>query len=774
MTQNTTEQQICDIFFVCMIERAASAALSFVIHFGIMENITQNYTDEDLMKRLHELMETPHPAKDDPYFNSDEKLFGNTLGTPFLKDIRKIEISLALDNPSSYTDGAVVVNIQARKGSHIKEGRFACFIYTDDYSHMCNSDVTYKFNRENNINVSIVMLSFRIWLPGNYFLLLRDRTNGSLARIDFEVDESMEIHQQSMTSRAICSIDDILTTSIENTEASWDTLSVTPGTTELRKYALECRQLKIYNEFRKGLSGRELKVNRNLLIYTLNRDWNADILQSFQKLAVPGYYYTHIDCNTLYNAALQNPYEPLNEKLNNTSKQVYCLTNPGALLNTGGKVVARQIAEKIKGDSDTHKLWLCGGRQEIESVLDVYPSLKDLFLTGNFLEQQPYTGFELVQAFMKGLYNENLDPSEATMDTLSKVILKRHEQGCFSTWSMSSIRRYITEEVAPRYLHRALSDVMAEKETLPKLPIEDIPLDLLPNSTTEFEDSIRELNEMVGLDNIKKSITTMANQSRFFIERSKAGFHTSSITAQHAIFTGNPGTGKTTVARMLGKIYHSIGLLSKGDVICADRTRLVGRYIGETEENMKAVLEEARGNVLFIDEAYNLYEGTVDRKDYGAKVIDSLLTVLSQPNPDMVIIFAGYEKEMDAMLNSNPGLMGRFPYKYRFNDYDADQLMEIALHLFAKDEYILDDEAKTVLHHRISDTLAQRTKNFGNARWVEQFVRNGIIPAMANRVTQDSTKDYQHIFASDVEEGYKKFNPRIIELKPHRQVGFNS
>lgn len=444
------------------------------------------------------------------------------------------------------------------------------------------------------------------------------------------------------------------------------------------------------------------------------------------------------------------------------------------MLNTGGKVVVRQIVEKICEDKEKYKLWLCGGKQEIESALDVYPSLKDLFLSGNVLSQQPYSGFELVQTFIKELYDEHLDPSETTMDALARTILQHHEQGCFSTWSLSSIRRFIAEEVSPRYLRRAINAVMSEKQSLPELPIEDIPFNLLPNSTSEFEGSIKELNEMVGLDDIKKSITTMANQSRFFIERKKAGLRTSNVAAQHAIFTGNPGTGKTTVARMLGKIYHSIGLLSKGDVICADRTRLVGRYIGETEENMKAVLEEARGNVLFIDEAYNLYEGTADRKDYGAKVIDSLLTVLSQPNPDMVIIFAGYEKEMDAMLNSNPGLMGRFPYKYRFSDYDADQLMEIALHLFAKDDYILNDEAQVILHQRICDTLSQRTKNFGNARWVEQFIRNGIIPAMANRVTLDTVKDYQHILPSDIEEGYKKYNPRMIELVPRRQVGFNS
>ena len=428
-----------------MIERATSVALSIGFYLGNMDSSFKTYTDKELTNRLQELMENPRPIKDGPYSDSDEKLFGFNIITKNLKDIRLIKLSLSTSNSNAYTDGSMAVNIQLRKGALIKEGRFSCYVYTEDYSPMCNSDATYKFDREASNKASIIMLSFRIWLPGNYFLLVRDKTNGSLLRIDFEISKLMNIMQRPLVMRPICSIDDILTTCVENAESNWDILSTTPGTSDLRRYALECRRLKIYNEFRKGLSGRELKTSSNMLIYTTNRDWNAEILQSFQKIAVPGYYYTQVDCNTLYNAALQNPFEPLNEKLNNTTNQVFCLISPGALLNTGGKVVVRQIVEKICEDKEKYKLWLCGGKQEIESVLDVYPSLKDLFLSGNVLSQQPYSGFELVQAFIKELDSEHLDPSEATMDALARAILQHHEKGCFSTWSLSSIRRFIAD-----------------------------------------------------------------------------------------------------------------------------------------------------------------------------------------------------------------------------------------------------------------------------------------------------------------------------------------
>jgi len=539
----------------------------------------------------------------------------------------------------------------------------------------------------------------------------------------------------------------------------------------LRRYVLECNQFKNYNKLRKQLNVKELKCNRNLLIYTYNQDWSVQTLEMFKKLCVYGTYFTHIDCSSLNNVSSVSQTLALDEKFKGTN-HVYCLTNLSSLLASDGKMVVKKVEERMHDEKGLCTLWLCGSRQEIDSVMEVYPLLREFFLSSNQLEQQPYTGFEIVQAFISEFEKEDLMPTDEVKDELSRAILKCQEDGSIGTWSLSSIHHFIVQDVLPRYVKRAINDIVSED--ISPLTMEDIDLSLLPHTTSAFEDSIKELDRMVGLDDIKQSIITMANQARFCLERRRAGFPTSDDTPRHAIFTGNPGTGKTTVAKMIGRIYHSLGVLSKGEVICADRTRLVGRYVGETENNMKIVLAEAHGNVLFIDEAYNLYDGADDRQDYGNHVLDSLLTVLAQPNPDMVIILAGYEKEMDAMLNSNPGLSGRFTYKYRFNDYNAEQLMEIACNLFNRDQYVLTDEAKDMLTETISETVSQRTKNFGNARWVEQFVKNGIIPAMADRVIHATTKDYQHILVSDVVEGYKRFNPNVIELKPRRKVGFSA
>ena len=688
-----------------------------------------------------------------------------------MKDISSISLTLSAKNLSIYTDGSVTVNIKAKSGSYIKKDRFSCFIYTDDYYPICNSDESGKQLPINGGCIGIEIQSHKIWLPGDYILFVLDETTKSQLRIDFSLDDRLRVICGEPKECNSSSLDYVLTSCVENSDASWDVVATAPGAAQLRRYVLECNQFKNYNKLRKQLNVKELKCNRNLLIYTYNQDWSVQTLEMFKKLCVFGTYFTHIDCSSLNNVSSVSQTLALDEKFKGTN-HVYCLTNLSSLLASDGKMVVKKVEERMHDEKGLCTLWLCGSRQEIDSVMEVYPLLREFFLSSNRLEQQPYTGFEIVQAFISEFEKVDLMPTDEVKDGLSRAILKCQEDGSIGTWSLSSIHHFIVQDALPRYVKRAINDI--ESEDISPLTMEDIDLSLLPHTTSAFEDSIKELDRMVGLDDIKQSIITMANQARFCLERRRAGFPTSDDTPRHAIFTGNPGTGKTTVAKMIGRIYHSLGVLSKGEVICADRTRLVGRYVGETENNMKIVLAEAHGNVLFIDEAYNLYDGADDRQDYGNHVLDSLLTVLAQPNPDMVIILAGYEKEMDAMLNSNPGLSGRFTYKYRFNDYNAEQLMEIACNLFNRDQYVLTDEAKDMLTETISETVSQRTKNFGNARWVEQFVKNGIIPAMADRVIHATTKDYQHILVSDVVEGYKRFNPNVIELKPRRKVGFSA
>ena len=739
-----------------------------------MEKKNMMSEEDEFYKKLEELMENTDQNYDDTYFDSNEKLFGKPPVTGARKDITKISLTLSANTLPIYTDGPVTVTLQTGRGVSLREDSVTCFVYSDDLFPMCNSEEAGEFRRAGANRVEIEIPCQHIWLPGDYILYVREQRDNTLTRIPFRLSAALEATLDASEDCLPCSIDDILTSCVENNEECWELLAHTPGTAQLRRYALDNRRLKVYNEFRKAMSGKELLAERNLLVYTLNKDWTDEMLHTFQKLTVWSSYFTFIDSATLYNAALTNPFEVLNEKLSITTNQVYCLTNIGSLLNTGGKLIVKRIIEKINDHSAVFNLWLCGIRHEVESVLEMHPSLRSLFHRDAHVSQLPYTGFEFVQTFFMALRDEHLDPSDEVKDSLSRTILRLHQQGCFATWTLDDTRRFVAENVRPRYMCRALDDILNQDEFLPRLEMDDIDLSQLPSSVSAFEDSIADLNRMVGLDDIKCRIVTMANQTRFFVERRRAGLPTTCNSVHHAIFTGNPGTGKTTVAKMLGRIYHSIGLLSHGDVICADRTRLVGRYIGETEENMKVVLEEARGNVLFIDEAYTLYDGANDQKDYGRKVIDSLLPVLSQSDSDMVIIFAGYEKEMDAMLTSNPGLTGRFPYKFRFPDYTADQLMEIACHLLSVDEYILDTAAEKLLRQYIHETLAQRTKNFGNARWVEQLVRNGIIPAMATRVTRAAQKDYRLVMASDVEEGYLHFNPRVIELKPRQKVGFSA
>ena len=267
--------------------------------------------------------------------------------------------------------------------------------------------------------------------------------------------------------------------------------------------------------------------------------------------------------------------------------------------------------------------------------------------------------------------------------------------------------------------------------------------------------------------------------ARFEAARQKLGVYGSFHMLHHMLFTGNPGTGKTTVARLIGKIFKSLGLLSKGEVIEVERRQLVGAYIGHTEERMTELLKKAKGNVLFVDEAYTLCDTKEDRKDFGNHVIESLLSVMTDPHSDILVIFAGYEDEMERLMEVNQGLKGRFGHHFHFDDYNADELVEIARLYLNERSCQLVPEAETKLKEAVSRFLMQKSRTFSNARWMLHFVTSGILPVMARRIMEGGVVDkvdlFRRVEETDVSGAVLKLNLFPAVAKPEtsrKRIGF--
>jgi len=232
----------------------------------------------------------------------------------------------------------------------------------------------------------------------------------------------------------------------------------------------------------------------------------------------------------------------------------------------------------------------------------------------------------------------------------------------------------------------------------------------------KLEELLANLDSLIGLTGIKKSVRDHISYLNFLKLRKEKGFEESGKINLHSVFTGNPGTGKTTVVNMLGMIYKKMGLLSKGHVVEVDRADLVGEYIGQTAPKTKKIIESARGGILFIDEAYSLARAGDDSKDFGKEVIEILLKEMSDGEGDIAIMGAGYPKEMDAFLESNPGMKSRFSHYYEFEDYLPDELLAIAIAGTEKKGVKLAPEATKFMEEQFIEAYRTRDRTFGNAR----------------------------------------------------------
>ena len=234
---------------------------------------------------------------------------------------------------------------------------------------------------------------------------------------------------------------------------------------------------------------------------------------------------------------------------------------------------------------------------------------------------------------------------------------------------------------------------------------------------------LKSLDDLIGLDPVKQDVRTLTNFIEIQRKRKQAGLREAPVS-YHCVFTGNPGTGKTTVARIVAEIYRALGIVKKGQFVETDRSGLVAEYVGQTAVKTNKVIDSALDGVLFIDEAYSLIQG--DANDFGREAIATLLKRMEDDRDRLIVILAGYTEEMEAFIDSNPGLHSRFNRYIHFPDYSAEELAGIFLLSAKKSEYVCDDDVKASLVDIMEHAVASKDENFGNGRFVRNLFEKAI------------------------------------------------
>lgn len=244
--------------------------------------------------------------------------------------------------------------------------------------------------------------------------------------------------------------------------------------------------------------------------------------------------------------------------------------------------------------------------------------------------------------------------------------------------------------------------------------------------------ALQQLDKLIGLESVKEEVNKLTNFIKVQNLRKQKGMNAITLS-YHCVFTGNPGTGKTTVARIVAQIYHELGILKKGQLVETDRSGLVAEYVGQTAVKTNKIIDSALDGVLFIDEAYSLVQG--GGNDYGKEAIATLLKRMEDDRDRLIVILAGYDNEMKLFIDSNPGLQSRFNRYIHFSDYNAEELMAIFKLNLKKFDYELTNDAEQKISHLFSYAVSHKDQNFGNGR----YARNVLEKTLENQATRLAT-----------------------------------
>lgn len=288
-----------------------------------------------------------------------------------------------------------------------------------------------------------------------------------------------------------------------------------------------------------------------------------------------------------------------------------------------------------------------------------------------------------------------------------------------------------------------ISIVLNTKKRDP-LPKEVNPLSASPKLAapehTALKEIEAELGTLVGMEEMKRMIKEIYAWIYINKKREETGLKAGK-QALHMMFKGNPGTGKTTVARLIGKLFQRMNVLSKGHLIEAERADLVGEYIGHTAQKTRDLIKKAIGGILFIDEAYSLGRG--GEKDFGKEAIDTLVKHMEDKQHEFILILAGYSREMDYFLTLNPGLLSRFPLVIDFPDYSIEQLMEIGGRMLKDKEYTLSHEAERKLREHLQWIKSLNPNSFSNGRYIRNVLEKSIRTQAMRLLMQNNYDRYE-------------------------------
>lgn len=368
-----------------------------------------------------------------------------------------------------------------------------------------------------------------------------------------------------------------------------------------------------------------------------------------------------------------------------------------------------------------------GYPEEMESFLNSNPGLKSRF-TQTFVFED-YSPDELVIIFKQLLKREDYTLTSEAEELLKKEFISLY-RGRDKTFGNARLARKLFDE-AKRNLSKfclALPEEKRTKELITTFTAEVIKATLskrtsqaviLPINEEALNEALKELDNLVGLNTLKKEITDMVKLARYLNEQ---GEDIKKVFNEHILFLGNPGTGKTTIARIFGRIYSALAILSKGHIVETDRQGLVAGYVGQTAEKTTVMIDKSLGGMLFIDEAYALVKPNDTGSDFGKEAIDILLKRMEDDRGKFIVIAAGYTDEMLRFVASNPGIQSRFSKSFTFEDYSPAELLEIAQRTLNREKKKISKEAEERLKKYFEELYKNRDKKFGNARIVRNIL----------------------------------------------------